>query len=47
MTIEVKTKRARKSNSFVSVIISWLGLLDAFQENGLNGTLRIHQYKIA
>jgi len=25
MTTEAKTKRARKPNSFVSVIISWLG----------------------
>lgn len=26
MLTEVKTKRARSSNSFVSVIISWLGV---------------------
>jgi hypothetical protein len=33
MTAEVKTKRARKSNSFVSVNNSWLGM--RFEEREL------------
>lgn len=31
MPTEVKTKRVQSSNSFVSVIISWLGIAEGFQ----------------
>lgn len=31
MLTDEKTKRARSSNSFVSVIISWLGIAEGFQ----------------
>jgi|GEM_PF-6394351 len=39
MPTDYKTKRARKSNSFVSVIISWLGRMvfsKPFEDDTLN-----------
>jgi hypothetical protein len=43
MLTEVKIKRARSSNSFVSVIISWLGLKNLFQTLDLQDPAKIEQ----